>query len=216
MKIKIAIDDREDSEFPDLLKELDCEVEVKRLEIGDFVCSENTVIERKTRRDFESSIIDKRLFLQLQNLKENYKNVIIIVEGESSGDIISKEALMGAYASLITDFQVGLFFTRNINSTAELIYAVGKHEQLAKKIPFSIHSKKKTYNLSQTQRSIIESFPMVGPKLAKKLLEEFGSLEQVINTKEEDLLKVEKIGDKKAKVFRKTIESEYKTEEDPL
>lgn len=216
MQIKVAADDREDPEFKEILNSLGCEVEVKRLEVGDFVCSENTVVERKTRRDFESSIIDKRLFLQLQNLKENYKNVVIIVEGESSEEIISRQALMGAYASLITDFQVGLFFTRNLESTSELIYSIAKHEQSAKKVPFSISAKRKTYNLSQTQRSIVEAFPMLGPKLAKSLLEEFGSLEAVINAKEEELTQIDKIGKKKAKVFRKTTEYEYKTDEDPL
>lgn len=216
MKAKIVIDDREDHSFKELLESKGAEAEIKRLELGDFICSEQTVIERKTRRDFESSIIDKRLFLQLNSLKENYKNVIVVIEGENSESIISREALMGAYASLITDFQVGVFFTRNQESTAELVYSIAKHEQLAKKLPFSILSKRKTYNLSQTQRSIVESFPMVGPKLAKSLLEEFHSLEAFINAKEEDLLKVEKLGEKKVKVIRKTIESEYKSEEDPL
>lgn len=216
VKAKIVIDDREDPSFKEILESLGADAEIRRLEIGDFVCSQETAIERKSRRDFESSIIDKRLFLQLNNLKENYKNVIIIIEGETSESIISREALMGAYASLITDFQVGVFFTRNQESTSELVYSIAKHEQLARKIPFSIVSKRKTYNLSQTQRSIVESFPMVGPKLAKSLLEEFHSLEAFVNASEEELLKVEKIGEKKVKVIRKTIENEYKSEEDPL
>lgn len=215
MTVKIVIDDRENEEFEKLLSNLSAKVEVKRLEVGDFICSENTIIERKTRNDFESSIIDKRLFLQLQNLKENYKNVVIIIEGESSADIISREALMGSYAFLVTN-GIGLFFTRNPESTAEIIYSIAKHEQIAKKVPFSISAKRKTHNLSQTQRSIVESFPMIGPKLAKALLEEFGSLKAAINAKEEDLLNIEKVGKKKAKTFRNTVESEYKSEEDPL
>ncbi len=216
VKAKIVIDDRESASFKEILESLGADAEIKRLDIGDFVCSQETVIERKSRRDFESSIIDKRLFLQLNNLKENYKNVIIIIEGETSEAIISREALMGAYASLITDFQVGVFFTRNQESTSELVYSIAKHEQLARKIPFSIVSKRKTYNLSQTQRSIVESFPMVGPKLAKSLLEEFQSLEAFVNASEEELLKVENLGEKKVKVIRKTIEYEYNSEEDPL
>jgi Fanconi anemia group M protein len=57
---------------------------------------------------------------------------------------------------------------------------------------------------------------MVGPKLAKSLLEHFGSLENVINAKEKELLKVEKFGEKKSKIFRKTIENEYLKDEDPI
>ncbi len=214
--IKIIADDREDPKIISFLRNLECELEVKRLISGDFICSENTAIERKTRSDFESSIIDKRLFYQLQNLRESYINIILIIEGESNANIISKEALMGAYASIVTDFHAGLFFTRNHSSSADLIFSIAKHEQSLKKIPLSINTKRKTHNLSQTQRSIVEAFPMIGPKLAKSLLEHFGSLENVINANEEEILKIEKMGEKKSKVFRKTIENEYNSCEDQL
>ncbi len=216
MNVKITIDDREDEQFFHQLNSYNCEVEIKRLEVGDFICSENTAIERKTRRDFESSIIDKRLFLQLQNLKSNYGNIILIIEGENNEGRISREALLGTYASLVTDFQVGLFFTRDISSTSELIYSIAKHEQIAKKVPFSISAKRKSFTLSQTQRSIVESFPMIGPKLAKLLLENFKSLKNLFNSPEKDLIKIDKIGKKKAELFKKTLEEEYISEDDPI
>ncbi|MBU0586581.1 RNA helicase, partial [Candidatus Micrarchaeota archaeon] len=103
-KAKVIIDKRERL-FPSLFLELGAEVEEKMLELGDFLCSEKTVIERKTRMDFESSVLDQRLFNQLQNLKENFENIILIVEGERSEDgPLSRAALMGAYASVITTY----------------------------------------------------------------------------------------------------------------
>ncbi|MDD5022805.1 MAG: ERCC4 domain-containing protein [Candidatus ainarchaeum sp.] len=213
--VKIIMDDREDEEFSKYFSELNVELEVKRLLVGDFICSDDTVIERKTRRDFESSVIDRRLFNQIENLKSNYKNVIIIIEGEGKEESLSREALMGTYAFLVTN-SIGLFFTRNISSTSEIIYSIAKHEQLSKKSSFSLNAKRKTNNLSQSQRAIIESFPMIGPKLAKSLLEEFGSLENVINAKEEELLKIDKLGPKKVKIFRKVVETEYNSDEDPI
>jgi len=210
------MDDREDNAFQNELEELGAKVEVKRLTLGDFICSERTVIERKTRSDFESSILDKRIFHQLTNLKENFENIIVIIEGTSNESRIDRRALLGAYTSLITNFHAGVFFTKNIESTAELIHAIAKHEQLSVKSPFQIKSKRKTHNLSQIQRSILESFPMVGSKLAKTLLEEFKNLENIINSKEEDLLKIDKLGKKKAKAIRNTIENDYDSEEDHL
>ena len=204
----IVIDKRENSSFEKELSSLGAKIEWKQLELGDFLCSDKTVVERKTRSDFEASIIDRRLFNQLKQLKENYPNVIVIVEGEESAERVNRNALLGAYASIITDFGAGVFFTRNTKATSELVFAIAKHEQLGNK-DISMFAKRKTFTISQTQESIVEMFPMVGPKMAKKLLEYFGNLENIINASEDELLKIDGMGEKKAKVIRNVIEHHY-------
>ena len=211
---KIFIDNRESKEFDGLLKAHGAEIERKQLEVGDFICSDRCVVERKTRNDFEASIIDGRLFHQLSNLVSNYERVIIIVEGESNAERISKEALLGTYATLITDFGVGLFFTRTLEKTTEMVYAIAKHEQLAEKRPVRLFAKRKTHTISQTQRAIIETFPMVGPKHAKALLEHFGNLENIMVASEQELKEVEGMGEKRAKAMRSIIDGEYQSGED--
>ena len=213
-KAKIIIDHREVGEFDELLKQAGAIVERKQLEVGDFICSVRCVIERKTRDDFEASIIDGRLFTQLYNLTSNYERAIIIVEGESNSERLRKEALVGAYATIITDFGTALFFTRNIEKTAEMVYAVTKHEQLAKKQPMRLYAKRKTYTLSQSQRAIIEMFPMVGPKRAKQLLEHFGNIQNIVNASEQELKEVEGMGEKRAKMIRKISNEQYQVGED--
>lgn len=210
----IVVDQREDREFDSLLLSADAQVERRQLEVGDFLCSERLVIERKTRSDFEQSIIDQRLFNQLQNMFRNFERVIVIVEGETSEGRISKEALLGAYSSVVADFGASLFFTRNKEKTAELIHAIARHEQLAKKQPMRVFAKRKTLTASANQRAIIEMFPMVGPKLAKALLIHFGNVENVVNASEKELMEVEKMGAKKAKAMRSIIENSYDEEED--
>ncbi len=207
----VIIDNREDASLEKALISLGAKVEWKQLELGDFLCSDKTVIERKTRADFERSIIDRRLFNQLKNLGEAYPNVILIVEGEETYGSVSRNALLGAYASVITDFGAGMFFTRNIQSTAELIFAIAKHEQFGNK-EISMFAKRKTFTIAQTQESVIEMLPMVGPKMAKKLLVHFGSIEAIARATEKELLDVDGLGDKKAKVIRRIIESEYRQE----
>ena len=213
-KPKIIVDQREPFEFDEQFKILGAIAERRTLEIGDFICSDRVVIERKTRNDFESSVIDGRLFNQLQNLITNYQRVIIIVEGEESARIIGKEALLGAYVSIISDYGAALFFTRDLKKTVELIYAIAKHEQLSKKRPLRIYAKRKTFNLSESQRAIIETFPMLGPKLSKLLLEHFGNIENIVKASERELLEVDGLGRKRAKVIRNVIEKKYKSEED--
>lgn len=212
-KPKIVADYREEIVIS-ILEELGAEVERKSLDIGDFICSSSTAIERKTRRDFEISIIDQRLFKQLSQLRENFANVVLIVEGEVHEEIVSRAALLGAYASAITDFNASIFFTRNEKTSAEIIFAIAKHEQLAKKREVRITPKPKTLTLSQTQRSIIENLPLVGPSLAKKLLIHFGTIEKIATASEKELLDVEGIGEKKAKLIWKTLHHPYNLEED--
>jgi len=213
-QVKIIIDKRDDSQFEEELRKLGAKVEWKMLDVGDFLCSHRTVVERKTRSDFESSIIDGRLFSQLSNLKHNYDGVIIVVEGTGEFERIQKKAILGAYATIITDYNASLFFTKSIKGTAEVVFAIARHEQFAKKQPLRLFAKRKTHTVSQTQRSIIEMFPMVGPKLAKNLLGHFGNVEDVVNASERDLLEVEGMGKKRAKAIKSVLKSDYDPEED--
>ncbi len=213
-KPKIIVDKRERGFFQ-LFSELEAEVEEKMLEVGDFLCSDKTVVERKTRADFETSILDMRLFHQLSNLCSNFENVIIIVEGERQEDgPLSRAALMGAYASVVTDYGASVFFTKNEKATAELVYAIAKHEQIAKKIQLRVFAKRKTLTLSQNMRAVVEMFPMVGPQMAKKLLLHFGSLDNLFRASEKELMEIEGMGEKKAKAIFRTIHEPYDPEED--
>lgn len=215
-KVKIIIDHRESEQFDEYLEEMGAVVKRQALDLGDFVCSSKLVIERKTRADFESSIIDGRLFSQLHHLSSNYPAVVIVVEGPKSEapERIRREALLGAYATIMADYGASLIFTRNIRGTAELVYAIGKHEQLARKHPLRVFAKRKTLTPSQTQRSVIEMFPMVGPKLAQALLIHFGNVESIVNASEKELLEVPGMGKKRAKVIKALLKYDYDKDED--
>jgi len=212
---RIIADHREPEQIIKAMENMGAMVEIRQLEVGDFLCSDNVAVERKAREDFEISIIDGRLFKQMQNLLENFSRPVVIVEGESDREIIRREALMGAYAAVISDFGIPLFFTKDMDETAETIFHLAKHAQFAKPLSLSVFAKRKTLTPSQHQRGVIETLPTVGPKLARALLSRFGSVRAVINATEEELKEVEKLGDKKARIIRALIDYNYKPEEDP-
>jgi ERCC4-type nuclease len=121
-RVEIYADEREDREVIEEIRALGGIVRIKLLPVGDFLLSSRVACERKTRRDFEKSIIDMRLFKQLENMKENFSSPLLVVEGRKaeSEEIISRAALLGAYASVIADYGIPIFFTSTPKATAEL------------------------------------------------------------------------------------------------
>jgi Fanconi anemia group M protein len=216
-KVKIIVDNREPEEICDLLESMGAEIELAALEVGDYQLSDRLAVERKTREDFEASIIDGRLFSQISGLCLAMPRIVVIVEGSPDYESrISRAALLGAYSSVISDFGCSLFFTRSPSSTAEILFALARHEQVAKKQPLPVYPKRKARTIAQQQRGIIESLPNVGPKLARQLLRYFQTVENVMTAPESELMQVGKIGQKKAKQLRHIISSRYKEEEDSI
>ena len=61
--MKIIVDNRErKSGISEELSDLDVNFEFSQLELGDFILSDDCVVERKTISDFLSSLVDGRLF----------------------------------------------------------------------------------------------------------------------------------------------------------
>lgn len=209
----VYLDDRElRSACVQKLFDMGAELQSKRLLIGDYVLSPRVCVERKTTADFESSIIDGRLFQQAGELVSNFQAAIICVVGEGF-ERIRPEALRGAFISLAVDYRLPLFFFDSEEELAEFIYALAFKEQLKKKTETALRFMKKKLTLSDQQQFIAESLPMIGPKTAKKLLTHFGSLQSLFTADEKQLRKAEGVGKARAQVIRKVISEKYGEEE---
>ncbi len=213
-RVRIAIDHREDEKFDGLLRALGADVERRVLSVGDFLCSSRLAVERKTRADFEQSVMDGRLFTQMPNLLANYGRVVVVVEGTGDGERLARPSLLGAYAAIVADYGASLIFTDGMEGTAELVFNFAKHEQLGKGLPMRIYAKRKTFTPSQTARSIVEALPMVGPKSAKALLAHFGSVDALVHASERELADVPGVGRKRAKIIRAVLAYEYREDDD--
>ncbi len=213
--IKIIIDHREKNEIINILKNLEkgAEIEVKNLSVGDFILSKDVVIERKTINDFLSSLIDKRLFEQARELKHNFKKPLFLIEGnlEEIYNIrdINENAIRAAMLSLILDFEIPFLFSTNILDSAKILITIARREQIQKNKEISLRGSKIAYTMPQMQQYFVEGLPLVGPNLAKLLLKKFKTPKKIVNAKLEKLKKVEKIGDKKAKLIRDILDLEY-------
>lgn len=192
------------------LSEMEIEVKVQAMAVGDYQVSDEVVIERKTAKDFVDSIVDKRLFKQARSLMEEFKRPLIILEGDDLyNGMINPNAIRGSIASIALDFGISIIPTRNAQDTAAMIKRIAIREQSGEKTPIQIRTDKKPVNLWEQQLFIIESLPNIGPVNAKNLLEHFGTVANIINASESQLQEVEGIGKKTAANIRKVVDSKY-------
>ncbi len=219
-KPKILVDYREKNSLViSELEKLGCQTSLQELKIGDYI-TKRVVIERKTIQDFLGSMINKRLRKQLKNMQQ-LKNKLLIIEGTDDFELynsankitsqdylpnqeteipprkkstIHENAIRGFLLSISLNYKIPIIFSKNSEDTAKFIMLIAKKKTTEQ----GINDKPKPQNKKEQLQFIVEGFPGIGPKTAKKLLQEFKTIKKIINASEEDLKKV--IG-KKAEVF---------------
>lgn len=176
------------------------EVEIKHLPVADFIIK-NTAIERKTVSDFISSMINKRLLRQLEEIKQ-YPKPLLLIEGCEEQELYNDEeggvhgnAIRGFLLHISLELQIPIIFTKDYEDTAKFLTLIAKKQQPNH---IAIRAKKRVRNKREQLQFILEGFPNIGPATAKKLLKHYKTLKQIINTELEELKKL--IG-KKAEIF---------------
>jgi ERCC4-related helicase len=192
------------------LIDMGVKINLEKLEVGDYLLSSDIAVEYKTMFDFVDSLIDGRLLQQVRELKK-YPKPLIVVEGNE--DIYSQRnvhpnAIRGMLATITLDFNVPILYTRNPKDTAALLAVIAKRDQLKEKKEFVMHSSK-PLSLKEQQEYIVSSLPGIGPTLSKPLLKQFKTIKKIVNASEEDLRKIDLIGEKKAKAIKDVVEREY-------
>ena len=208
-KKKIIVDYREKNcLIPYELIDLGVDVEFKELKIGDYIAGD-IIIERKTISDFISSMLNKRIFAQIEDLKQ-FESKLLIIEGieerelynDNSEGGVNANAIRGFLLSITLKHKIPIIFTKNSEDTAKYLFILlNKKEN-----EMSLNAKKKSRNKKEQLQFILEGFPGIGPKTAKKLLKEFKSIKNITNASEEELRKL--IG-KKAEIIIKLVHQEY-------
>ncbi len=210
VKEKISMDYRERNSlvYSELVK-LGIEVEIKELKVADYLVKD-VAIERKTISDFISSMINKRLTKQLEELQQ-YENRLLIIEGWDEQELYYDDAIQeggmhpnavrGFLLSILLKYKVPIIFSKDCPDTARFISVLAKRQ--GKEL--SLNVSKKTLSIQERLQFILEGFPGIGPKTARKLLKKFKTLKNIFNAKEEDLREI--LG-KKSTAIKEIIEKE--------
>ncbi|WNY23725.1 ATP-dependent RNA helicase SrmB [Methanimicrococcus hongohii] len=214
-KLKILADTREiKSGVLKCLDKYGIELKTMKLDVADYVVSDDMAIERKTIADFSASLIDgkRNLFSQLIDLSRSYKKPVLIIEGDEDLAVgqMHENSVRGALLSIEIDLNVSIFYTKSEEETALLLKMMAKKEQINEKKTVNPHGKKPAKTTHEQQEYILSSISGVGPHAAQILLQEFGSLNNIFNASEEDLCRVKGIGKVTAKRIREVVAAEYK------
>lgn len=197
----IVVDDREtSSKVVEILSETGASITLRRLAFGDYAIGDRILIERKTARDFVDTLVERDLLGQIRDLAAHALRPVLVIEG---GDLagqrdIHPNAIRGVLAAITVDLGVSILFTRDEEDTAQMIHVLARREESEggdRKVPL----RKDSRSVSHQQENIIASFPDIGLKNARLLLEHFGSVRGVIDADFSELVKVKGIGEGRAR-----------------
>lgn len=212
-RIPLIIDANEPEDLQEKLRELGVDFEIRKIAPGDYVLGP-VGIERKTLTDFFSSMVKKRLFEQVQRLRDAYPQPLVILEGDLAeiSTFRHPQAILGALLSIETTERVPILTTADKDQTALLLSVLWKRQDKGA-AEYGLRHKPKGLTLEQRQRFLVEGLPNVGETLARNLMEHFGSVQAVFTASEEELRKVAKIGDVKAAEISKIVRAPYAGEQ---
>jgi len=213
--VEIVIDQRElDSSIArDLSTREGIETRLETLAVGDYVCSDRVVVERKTVEDFLDTLTggDRSLFEQVGDAARHYARPVVIVEGEGlyGRRNVHPKAIGGALASLAVDFGASVLQTADEDETADLLSVLATREQETERREVSVHGEKQSKTLAEQQEYVVASVAEVGPVTARSLLSELGSVEAVMTADEEELREAEGVGEVTAERIREVVSNPY-------
>ncbi|MDP2883668.1 MAG: ERCC4 domain-containing protein [Ignavibacteria bacterium] len=203
------MDDREsECGIPEMLrKTASVSVSMQRLPLGDYLVDQKLLVERKTFKDFVSSIKDGRLFHQASRLASHPLRSAILLEG-TTDDLrqihMRRESIQGALIALTIVY--GIPVLRSIDpeeSSRLLLYAANQvRTRQLRPLP---RQGKRPRGKTKLQLHILQGLPGVGPDRAAHLLETFGSIEAVVTAQAEHLAEVPNIGIQTARVIRWSV-----------
>lgn len=214
-RVVIVCDERERvSGVPQELALLGVTTRFTMLPIGDYIVAPSTAVERKSVRDFVSSLYDGRLFKQVAELSRTYSNHVLIVEGDPAEIVniaYNIKSYYGALSSIILDFGTRTVFTPSPRETALALEAMARRllKTKGEKWFTMYQSRPKGNTISEQQMNIVLSLPGIGPNLARRLLYRFQTVRKVMTATSAQLASVEGIGNSRAEKIVRVLTAPF-------
>jgi Fanconi anemia group M protein len=199
--VEIIVDSRESRSgtFARLSTIPGVSVRQEELSSGDYVVGDGVGVERKAANDFAISLMQGRLFDQIEKMRIEYQQVIVLVEGDpyTSHSDIADVAIDGALSYLALLAGVQVLHSPNVAATVRLIHRMAIHTQHGLDYIPPVRTAKPKAS-TQVGTYLVEGLPGVGATMARALIGHFGSAHAVFTASHEQLCAVKGVGKKTA------------------
>ncbi len=209
-ELSLIVDNRERNlEVLDGLMQNKVKLSFMQLPVGDYIVSDRMCIERKTVRDFESSIMDSRLFDQASRMCAAFPKPILLIEGNLDECTLGRNVIIGATMALFVDHNIQVINSANPADTSYLLAKLAEKEQFQERREPRMVGNKRLYTQYQWQLALLGMLPGIGPTLAKSLINHFKTIRNICNADIDGLMEIPKIGSRKAETIYNVINSEF-------
>lgn len=185
--LHICIDSNEASSRRDIVNYMmwnNVAVDIRRLDVCDYVVSDRVGVERKNVSDFIGSMKDGRIFSQAHDMAQTYEHPIVILEGQLSRafkrSAMRPASVYGALSSLALDYGVNIIPTDSPESTAILLHRLAYREQAKEERKIQLRSLNRSLPLQDQQVFLLSGLPQIGTTLAQELLNTYETPYRVI------------------------------------
>jgi ERCC4-type nuclease len=182
------------------------DVQMARLDAGDYLVEGGVLVERKTYADFAASVADGRLFPQAARLARSPHRPVVLIEGLPTASMpdVHPNALKGASISLAVMWRLPVLHSSDPQDSLQILRC------LANQASRSTQNVLRRYDckpkrLASRRLYVLQGLPGVGPALAYRLLLQLGSVERVVTADEATLMQVRGLGAKKASRIRELV-----------
>jgi len=170
----------------------------EELEAADYTVGDGILgVERKEVNDLAASIMDGRVFGQIELCKSTFQTAVVLIEGDMRQirSAIAPQALDGflSYVALLSGVQ--LMHSTDADHTAALLHRMALHVTHGLGYEVSLRAGKPK-DLSSIRRYLVEGLPSIGPAGAKTLLTALKTPRAVFTATREELATIKGIGPK--------------------
>ena len=225
----LVIDSRENSRLSKLVmqqaKAIKVPCEKRWIEIGDYVF-DNVCFEAKSTTDFLGSVMNKRLWTQLDNMDRHYETNVVIIYGDmqeaihnviqhspskmpiATRSIMLNNKFLGAIGRIVLDTDAKPFWVKSEEEAALIITAVSKMKPITRETKAPQIFKRITTD--DLRIDLLSSIKGVSIKKAKQMINQYGSIMEIGECSAYELQAIEGIGETLAKRIISTLNSEEK------
>ena len=182
------------------------DVQMVRLDVGDYLIAGGVLVERKTYTDLAISLVDGRLFPQAARLAQSPHRPVVLIEGPAPVRMpdVHPHALQGAIVSLAVMWRLPVLHANDPEDSLRILQCLARQASRADR-PILRRYDQKPKRLASRRLYVLQGLPGVGPALAHRLLLQFGSVERVVTADEAALTQVHGIGPNKAARIRELV-----------